>query len=401
MTARAYAIGETIPLGAVPKLMHAWVIRADRHGPPTTSFKHELVEVPKIDNDEVLILVMAAGVNYNGVWAGLGKPVSPMAIHGQGAHIAGSDAAGIVWAVGANVKRWRVGDEVIVQCAEIDGSDIECNGGDPMLAPSQRIWGYETPLGSFAQFSKVKQTQLLTRPAHLSWEESACYLLVLATAWRMLLGHPPHTVGPGKSVLIWGGAGGLGSMAIQICRNAGAFPIAVVSDDERAEFVRRLGAGAVINRHDFACWGPPQSETERENWLKQAKLFGRAIRNVTPSGGDVDIVFEHPGRETFAVSTMVAKSGGMIVYCGATTGYELQFDARHVWMRQKRIQGSHYADLKQANAANLLVHEDRIKPCLSRTFAWDQLAQAHMLMYENRQPPGNMAVLVQASGAKR
>jgi crotonyl-CoA carboxylase/reductase len=393
----AFAIGEQIPVGVVPKLMHAWVIRADRHGPPATSFQRELIEVPEIGDDDVLILVMAAGVNYNGVWAGLGQPVSPIAIHGCAAHIAGSDAAGIVWAVGANVRRWRVGDEVIVQCAQMDRSEVECNGGDPMLASSQRIWGYETSFGSFAQFSRVQQTQLLARPQHLSWEASACYMLVLATAWRMLFGHPPHVVKPGKSVLIWGGAGGLGSMAIQLCRNAGAFPIAVVSDDERADYTRERGAAAVINRRQFNCWGPPRYGPGRAEWFEEVKSFGRAIRQVTPSGGDVDIVFEHPGRETFAVSTMVARSGGMIVYCGATTGYDFQFDARQVWMRQKRIQGSHYADLKQANEANSLVHAGQIDPCLSRTFDWDQLADAHGLMLENRQPPGNMAVLVQAS----
>ena len=94
-----YEVGEIPPLGHVPKSMYAWAIRRDRHGPPEQSMLLETVPVPEIDADEVLVLVMAAGVNFNGIWAGLGVPVSPFDIHKQPFHIAGSDAAGVVWAV--------------------------------------------------------------------------------------------------------------------------------------------------------------------------------------------------------------------------------------------------------------------------------------------------------------
>ena len=90
------------------------------------------------------------------------------------------------------MKRWKVGDEVVVHCNQDDGDDEECNGGDPMFSASQRIWGYETPDGSFAQFCRVQDRQLMARPQHLTWEESACYTLTLATAYRMLFGHEPH-----------------------------------------------------------------------------------------------------------------------------------------------------------------------------------------------------------------
>ena len=118
-------------------------------------------------------------------------------MHKNPFHIAGSDAAGVVWAIGSKVRRWKVGDEVIVHCNQDDGDDEDCNGGDPMLSPSQRIWGYETPDGSFAQFCRVQSRQLMPKPAHLPWEEAACYTLTLATAYRMLFGHPPHTMKPG------------------------------------------------------------------------------------------------------------------------------------------------------------------------------------------------------------
>ncbi len=136
-----YELGEIPPLGHVPAKMYAWAIRRERHGPPDKSMQVEVVETPKLEADEVLVMVMAAGVNYNGVWAGLGKPISPFDVHKAEYHIAGSDAAGVVWAIGARVKRWKVGDEVVVHCNQDDGDDEECNGGDPMFSPSQRIWG--------------------------------------------------------------------------------------------------------------------------------------------------------------------------------------------------------------------------------------------------------------------
>ncbi|WP_018263047.1 alcohol dehydrogenase catalytic domain-containing protein [Methylobacterium sp. WSM2598] len=217
-----YEIGEIPPLGHVPSRMYAWAIRRERHGPPEDSMQVEVVPTWTIGDDEVLVLVMAAGVNYNGVWAGLGEPISPFDVHKAPFHVAGSDASGIVWAVGAKVKRWKVGDEVIVHCNQDDGDDEECNGGDPMFSPSQRIWGYETPDGSFGQFCRVQSRQLMRRPQHLTWEESACYTLTLATAYRMLFGHAPHTVRPGQNVLIWGASGGLGVQLAHLKQAAAA-----------------------------------------------------------------------------------------------------------------------------------------------------------------------------------
>ncbi|WP_298725664.1 crotonyl-CoA carboxylase/reductase [uncultured Ferrovibrio sp.] len=394
-----YEVGEIPPLGHVPKNMYAWVIRRERHGPPEQSMQLEVVPTPEIDADEVLILVMAAGVNYNGVWAGLGIPISPFDVHKAPFHIAGSDAAGIVYKVGRRVKRWKVGDEVVVHCNQDDGDDEECNGGDPMNSPSQRIWGYETPDGSFAQFARVQSRQLMPRPKHLTWEESACYTLTLATAYRMLFGHRPHILRPGQNVLVWGAAGGLGSMAIQLIATAGANAIGVISDESKRDFVMSLGAKGVINRNDFDCWGqlPPVLDAEKYGaYMKKVREFGKAIWEITGKGNDVDFVFEHPGEQTFPVSCFVVKRGGMVVFCAGTTGYNLTFDARFVWMRQKRIQGSHFANLLQASQANQLVIERRIDPCMSEVFSWADIPRAHTKMWKNQHKPGNMAVLVSA-----
>ena len=394
-----YEIGEIPPLGHVPKNMHAWAIRRERHGEPEKAMQREVVPTPIIDSHEVLVMVMSAGVNYNGVWAALGKPISPFDTHKAEYHIAGSDAAGVVWAVGSKVKAWKVGDEVVIHCNQTDGDDEECNGGDPMFSPSQRIWGYETPDGSFAQFARVQAQQLMPRPRHLTWEESGCYVLTLATAYRMLFGHRPHILRPGHNVLVWGASGGLGSMAIQLIATAGANAVGIISDDDKRDFVMQLGAKGVVNRTKFDCWGRLPEVDDQEAYgayMKKCREFGRAIWETTGKGNDVDFVFEHPGEQTFPVSCFVVKRGGMVVFCAGTTGYNITFDARFVWMRQKRIQGSHFANLLQASQANRLVIERRIDPCMSEVFSWSDIPRAHTKMWKNQHKPGNMAVLIQA-----
>ena len=286
----------------------------------------------------------------------------------------------------------------MIHCNQDDGDDEECNGGDPMFSPSQRIWGYETPDGSFAQFTRVQAQQLMPRPQHLTWEESACYTLTLATAYRMLFGHHPHELKPGQNVLVWGASGGLGSFAIQLANTAGANAIGVISDEDKRDFVLSLGAKGVINRKDFKCWGqlPKVNTPEYNEWLKEARKFGKAIWEITGKGVSVDMVFEHPGEATFPVSTLVVKKGGMVVICAGTSGFNCTFDVRYMWMHQKRLQGSHFAHLKQASAANKLVIERRIDPGMSEVFPWAEIPDAHIKMLRNQHKPGNMAVLVSA-----
>jgi crotonyl-CoA carboxylase/reductase len=375
--------------------MHAWAIRRERQGRPNQAMQLEVVPTPKIASDEVLVLVMAAGVNYNGIWAGLGEPISMFDVHKQPFHVAGSDASGIVWAVGDRVKRWKPGDEVVIHCNQDDGDDEECNGGDPMFSPTQRIWGYETPDGSFAQFCRVQSRQLMERPKHLTWEEAACYTLTLATAYRMLFGHRPHVLRPGHNVLVWGASGGLGSYAVQLCAVAGANAIGVISDDSKTDFVLQMGAKGVINRNNFKCWGqlPKVNTPEFNEYMKEARKFGKAIWQIT-GNKDVDVVFEHPGEATMPTSVFVVKRGGMVVICAGTTGFNLTMDARFLWMRQKRVQGSHFANLLQASQANQLMLERRLDPCMSEVFPWADIPAAHEKMLDNKHLPGNMAVLV-------
>jgi len=403
-----YDLGEAPPIGFVPAQMHAQVIRQSRFGEPTRAFQREVIETPMPGPDEVLVYVMAAGVNYNNVWAGLGTPIDVIATRQRGGepwdhHIGGSDASGIVYATGANVTNVRVGDEVIVHCGQWDvHSPFVLAGNDPMFDPSFRIWGYESTWGSFAQFTRVQAHQCLPKAPHLTWEAAAAPTLVGATAYRMLFGWPPHTVRDGDVVLVWGGAGGLGSMAIQLAAQAGGRVVAVVSSDEKGEYCRKLGAVGYINRKSFDHWGRLPDWTDNDAtaaFTAGARAFGRALWDVLGERVNPRIVFEHPGQDTIPTSQFVCDTGGMVVICAGTTGYNADVDLRYLWMRQKRLQGSHFANDEQSAAFNNLVRAKKIDPCLSRVFPFDETGVCHQLMYENRHPDGNMAILVGAPRA--
>ncbi|MCC6849916.1 MAG: crotonyl-CoA carboxylase/reductase [Deltaproteobacteria bacterium] len=400
-----YEIGQIPPVGHVPAEMYAQVIRPDRFGEPTKAFRVEKVPVPEIAPDEVLVCVMAAGVNYNNVWAALGIPIDVVKVHAKsgdatGFHIGGSDASGIVYKVGADVTHVKVGDEVVIHCGVWDRNDKVVRAGvDPMFASSFQIWGYETNWGSFAQFTKVQAHQCLPKATHLTWEAAAAYMLVGATAYRMLMAWPPHTVRQDDVVLVWGGSGGLGSMAIQIAKAQGGIPIAVVSGEDKFAFCEKLGAKGCINRKKFEHWGmlPHWKDTAAyDKWAAGARAFGKALWDVLGERRSPRIVFEHPGEDTVPTSIFVCDTGGMVVICAGTTGYNAVVDLRYLWMRQKRFQGSHFANDDQAKGLNDLVLASKVDPCLGETFTFDQIPHAHQLMYENKHPAGNMACLVGA-----
>jgi crotonyl-CoA carboxylase/reductase len=382
--------------GELPGTMTAWVIREERFGEPRDAFQLEEIEVPEPGAFEVIVRVMAAGVNYNNVWAALGKPVSVMKYgdHPQyGHHIGGSDASGVVWKVGAGVTRWKAGDEVVLHCNQASYEDPEVHGLDPMAAPSQKIWGYETTWGSFAQFTKVQAQQLLPKPAHLTWEEAASYGLVYFTAWRMLMTR--CKLQAGQKVLIWGAAGGLGVFATQICKAAGAECVGVVNSDEKGALVEQLGAKGYINRNAFAGMmrkGGESPEEEKARF-KESRRFGKAVEEIL--GGAPDIVFEHVGAATFPTSVLTVKPFGKVVICAGTTGFNLDFDVRYLWMKQKEILGSHFANAYECLKANELIESGAIRPVLWRTLGFDGVAEAHQLMKDNKHA-GKISILVGA-----
>jgi crotonyl-CoA carboxylase/reductase len=399
-----YEIGELPPIGEVPAKMHAQVVRPDRFGEPEKAILDEVLEVPELGPHDALVMVMAAGVNFNNVWAARGMPVDVTKTQARWGeptdfHIVGSDASGIVYAVGDQVTEVAVGDRVVVHAGQWDPQDPWVKAGkDPGLAGSFRVWGYDTCWGSFAQFAKVQAHQCLPKADFLTWEEAAAPTLTGATAYRMLFGWPPHTVEPGDVVLVWGGSGGLGSLAIQLVAGAGGRPVAVVSSDEKGEYCKSLGAVGFINRKSFSHWGVPPAwdAPEWKEWFAGAKDFGKAIWDVLGEKTSPRIVFEHPAQDTIPTSIFVADRGGMVVICAGTTGYDTLVDVRYLWYLQKRYQGSHLFNDEQAMAFNNLVIEGKVTTTLGSVYPYSQSGHVHQLMGDGRLPEGNVSVLINA-----
>ncbi len=395
-------LGKLPPLNEIPEKMYAQVLRANRYGPPITAYQMEEVNVPSIGDDEVLIGVKAAGLNFNSVWAATGYPmdmIEVMHLRKESADdfmIAGSDCSGIVYKIGKNVSRVKIGDEIVVQAGWYDMQEPWIkNGGDPCFAKTARAWGYETSWGSFAQFCKVKEMQCFPKPKNISWDEAAVYMLSGATVYRMLFKYPPHIVTPGDVVMIWGGAGGLGSMAIQLVKMAGGIPLAIVNSKDKENYCASMGA-LTINRNDFTHWGSlPQGSLmpdTQDIWRNHAKLFFKKILELT--GGKLPrIVLEHPGESTMPTSLFACDKEGMVVTCAGTTGYLATFDVRYLWLQRKRIQGSHFANPDDCGELNQLIIDRKIKPVLSETVSLPELPMALQKMYDNTHK-GNTAIRI-------
>jgi crotonyl-CoA carboxylase/reductase len=200
----------------------------------------------------------------------------------------------------------------------------------------------------------------------------------------------------GHKVLIWGAAGGLGVFATQLCKLTGADAVGVVSSEEKGRLIEQLGAVGHINRAQFTGMMRRGGETadEERARFKESRRFCKAVESVL--GGPPDIVFEHVGKATFPTSVLCVKPLGKVVICGATSGYQLDFDVRYLWMRQKEIVGSHFANAWEANRANELIEESKVRPVLWQTMGFDGVAEAHQLLRDNKHL-GKIAILVGAT----
>ncbi len=406
------APGETLAGLELPEAMRAAVVRkedeeafagvASEEKDPRRTLRIEEVPLPPLGPNEVLVAPMASAINYNTVWTSLFEPVSTFrflerygkeselgARHDLPYHIVGSDAAGVVLRTGPGVTQWAPGDRVTVHCNYVD---LEQPPGheDSMLDPSQRIWGFETNFGGLADVAMVKANQLLPMPDQLSWEEAASLGLVMSTSYRMLVGQNAARMKQGDVVLIWGASGGIGGFATQFVLNGGGIPVCVVSSEEKAEVLRSIGVEHIIDRkaEGFRFHDDNGDPDERE-----MRRFGKRIREMV--GQDADIVFEHPGRSTFGASVLVCRRGGTIVTCASTSGYLHEYDNRHLWMRLKRIVGSHFANYNEAWEATRLVDLGMIHPILSETHPLEAVADAASRVHHN-QHAGKIGILVGA-----
>ena len=247
----------------------------------------------------------------------------------------GSDLAGVVLRTGAGVHTWKPGDQVVAHCLSVELEHPDGHN-DTMLDPEQRIWGFETNFGGLAHLALVKSNQLMPKPAHLTWEEAASPGLVNSTAYRQLisrngaglkLGDTRADLGRLRRPRLVRHADGAGRR-----RDPG---LRGLQRRTRPRSAARMGAELVIDRRaeDYRFWKDEHTQDPKE-WRR----FGERIRELT-GGHDVDIVFEHPGRETFGASVFAARKGGTIVTCASTSGYMHEYDNRYLWMSLKRIVG--------------------------------------------------------------
>jgi crotonyl-CoA reductase len=366
---------------------------------PRKSLHVDEVPTPELAPDEVVLAVMASSINFNTVWTSIFEPLPTFgflsrlgresvwgARHDQPFHVVGSDASGVVIRTGSAVRNWKVGDRVVVHCNSVDDQDPSAHD-DSMLAANQRIWGFETNYGGLADLTIVKANQLMPKPAHLSWEESAVNGLCASTSYRMLVGRHAARMKQGDNVLVWGATGGIGAYAVQLVLNGGGTPIGVVSSPRRAELLRAMGCDAVIDRaaEGYRFWSDEHTQDESE-WRR----LGARIRQL--AGEDPDIVFEHPGRSTMGASVFVTKRGGTIVTCAATSGYMVEYDNRHLWMKLKRIVSSHFANYQEAWEMNRLISRGAIQPVLSACVPLTEVADAANQVHHNEHE-GKLGVL--------
>ncbi|MDA8071009.1 MAG: crotonyl-CoA carboxylase/reductase [Actinomycetota bacterium] len=403
------AAGEEIGALALPETYRGAVVRRDEvdmfaglasgDKDPRKSLHVDEVPVPDLAPDEAYVAVMAGAINFNTVWTSIFEPLPTFgfldrlgresawgARHALDYHVVGSDSSGVVLRVGSAVRNWRPGDRVVIHCNYVDDQDPSAHD-DSMLAANQRIWGFETNFGGLAELTVVKANQLMPKPTYLSWEEAAVNALCNSTSYRMLVSRNGAAMAQGDRVLIWGATGGLGGYAVQHVLNGGGVPIGVVSSAEKAELLHDLGVEAVIDRRaaGYRFWADEHTQDEAE-WRR----FGKDVRALI--GDDPDIVFEHPGRQTMGASVFACRRGGTVVTCAATSGYMIEYDNRHLWMKLKTIKGSHFANYREAWDANQLICQGRVVPTLSAVYDLDAVGEAAYQVHHNLHE-GKIAVL--------
>lgn len=350
------------------------------------------VPMPELAPDEVLVAVMASSINYNTVWSAMFEPVPTFrfldqfgkqgtweARHDRPYQVVGSDAAGVIVRLGSGVRHWQVGDHVVASPAYVDDQEPGTHA-DGMMGTRQLAWGFETNFGALAHYTIVRVSQLVPKPAHLTWEEAACNTLCAGTAYRMLVGEHGARIKQGDVVLVWGATGGLGGYAVQFVKNGGGIPVGVVSCESKARVLRALGCDVVINREELGM--DENHSDDRSRTVEVGKRLGTIIRRE--AGTDPHVVFDYVGKATFGISVFVARRGGVVVTCGSSTGYAHQYDNRYLWMKLKRIVGSHVANLQEVWETNRLIGLGHIVPMLSAVYPLDQVGQAARLVQQNQ-----------------
>jgi NADPH:quinone reductase-like Zn-dependent oxidoreductase len=327
-----------------------------QHGGPEV-LKYTDAPEPSIGPTDVLVRVRACALNHLDLWVRRGLPNVPIPLP----HIPGSDIAGEIAKVGAQVTTVRAGQKVVLAPLVSCGKCSACLAGLDNRCRQATNLGYMID-GGCAEFVPAPEVNCLPYPENLSFEEAAAVPLVFQTAWHMLVARAD--LQPGEDVLILGAGSGVGSAAIQIAKFFGARVIATGGSDEKLAKARRLGADHVINH-------------------KMHKVRDE-VRRITNKRG-VDVVFEHVGTATWEDSFASMALAGRLVTCGATTGYDANVDLRFLFSRQLSLLGSYMGVKSELYTIMKLVADGRLKPVVDRTFPLAEAAAAHAYLESGQQ----------------
>ncbi len=327
-----------------------------QHGEPDV-LKFEDVAEPTIRPNEVLVRVKACALNHLDLWVRRGIPGVPIPLP----HIPGSDVSGEIAQIGADVTTVRVGQKVVLAPLVSCGKCTACVAGIDNHCRQATNLGYIID-GGCAEFVRAPEVNCLPYPERLTFEEAASIPLVFQTAWHMLIARAE--LQPGEDILVLGAGSGVGSAAIQIAKFFGARVIATAGSDEKLAKAKEFGADHLINH-------------------KTQKIRDE-VRRITNKRG-VDVVFEHVGTATWDDSLASLASGGRLVTCGATTGYDAKVDLRFLFSRQLSLLGSYMGSKSELQTVMKLVAAGRLKPIVDRVFPLAEAAAAHAYLESGSQ----------------
>ena len=329
-------------------------VRIHKPGGPEV-LRWEDVTDPSHGDNEVLVEIKAAAMNHLDIWVRSGLPGLPFPV------IMGSDGSGVVAEVGANVENWQIGDEVIIQPGTYCGECDRCKTGQENYCSQYGILG-ESENGTQCELIAVHSNNLARKPSHLTFEEAAAFPLVFLTAHAMLIRRAE--IQSGETVLILGGASGVGSAAIQIAKLFDCIIIAVAGDERKLELCRKLGVDHLIS-------------------YREESIYQR-VKEIT-SGAGADIVFEHVGHATWTDSLRSLALGGRLVTCGATTGPKVEVDLRHLFSKQQSIMGSTMGDVSGFHEIVQWLAERKVRPVVDKLYPMTEIQEAHRYLEENQQ----------------
>lgn len=317
----------------------------------------EDVAEPRPGPDEVVLKVLAAGLNHLDIWVRKGRPGVPL----KGQYTLGSDAVGIVAEAGQNVRSPKVGDEVVINPGLSCGHCEACARGQQSECASFGIMGLSRP-GTFAERVVVPACNLYAKSPHLGHEEAAVLPLACVTAYRMLITRARAKAG--ESVLIHGIGGGAALYALQLARLAGLDAIVTSSSDEKLARAVSLGAGHTINyaREDVA---------ER-------------VKDIT-GGCGVDIAVDSVGAATWPIDFAAVRKGGRIVLCGVTTGPIAETNLQAIYWNQLTILGSTMGSAEDFRNMIRTVTVSGLRPVVDEVFPLERVREAMAKMEAGRQ----------------